>query len=228
MGKPKKKRSKADSVAESIDSFSDERLLRCILSRDEAPDVARRAFEELFSRYCRICLHHNYRMLHSGKRSAKRALAESEDIVQQKFMKLLKLENFDFREVPGRKSGAVVRVFLFRIDHNDCINFIKRSRRMVEFEDPDVERWECALFQAGYGETDVPDEAAVKKEQEEHLAEALETLSPAQKSAVVYWSRGYSYREIADFMGKTQTQIRGYITHGLKNLREQFDRYYER
>jgi len=200
-----------------LDKLSDESLMRIILGRSTDSEAARKALAELYNRYANLCLSHNYRLLHSGKRSASHARATSEDITQQKFLKILKLKSFHFQ----KDISNSVRRFLFTVDHNDCINYMKKkSVKSEENVDPAAfEYWESALFDAQHDPLQEQIEALDHQKQKLVLKKAMATLSTAQFNAVHYWSIGHSYREIAELTGHQETKIRGYIWHGLKKLR---------
>jgi len=199
---------------------SDEELLKEILERETDSAAGRIAFEELYGRYFRKCLLHNYRLLHTRTRSSDQAFRDSEDIAQNKFMKIIKLRNFDFNRDSGQVKNAV-RAFLFRIDHNDCINFLKRIWRSTEMDDPDIESMERLLFESGYQGMENPAAQAEISEQIDSLKEALGDLSELQRHTIYLWIQGYSYREMATMLDKSEDKVRGYIWHGLKKVRKQ-------
>ena len=208
-------------VSGSMSIPTDEELMQAVAERETNPRRARRALEELYNRYARKCLVHNYRLLHSRYRSFERAMAVSEDIMHQKFLKIMGIKRFDIREDAVIHRSA--RSYIFKIDHNECLNYLKRKHHSVEVESAEesFEFWEKALFDAGYGESN-PLDLVESREQIERLNQGMMRLSGSQRDALYFWSQGYSYREIAVLTGKNESRVRGLIWHGLEKLRRFF------
>ena len=112
------------------------------------------------------------------------------DVVQDTFEKLwMKLEEV---------SGLKVKTYLFTSAYHTMIDYIRKEKRYAD-SDP-------AVFH----------EAATDSEHYTGLAEILETavqkLPEDQRSVVMLRDyEGYSYREISDITGLSETQVKVYI-----------------
>lgn len=125
----------------------------------------------------------------------------AEDIVQETFIRLA-------RKWDGAlEVGPQIAAWLYRVAHNEAIDFIRREKRSGELHMRHVqERGESEPPSEGQGESRLSSEAA-------RVAQALEILSERERNLVVlkvYESR--SYKEIAAITGLSEGNV-GYILH---------------
>lgn len=113
----------------------------------------------------------------------------AEDIIQDTFEKLwVKLEEV---------SAAKVKSYLFTSAYHTMIDYIRREKRNVQM-DP-------ALLYEGQDRTSYSDLGEV-------LERAIQNLPEDQKAAVMLRDyEGYSYREIAEITGLSESQVKVYI-----------------
>ena len=113
----------------------------------------------------------------------------AEDIIQDTFEKLwLKLEEV---------SAAKVKSYLFTSAYHTMIDYIRKEKRNV-VTDP-------ALLSEGHGGTSYSDLAEV-------LDRAIQNLPEDQKAVVMLRDyEGYSYREISEITGLSESQVKVYI-----------------
>ncbi len=115
--------------------------------------------------------------------------AMAEDIIQDTFEKLwMKLEEV---------SSAKVKSYLFTSAYHTMIDYIRREKRNVVM-DP-------ALLYEGQDRTSYSDLGEV-------LEQAIQNLPEDQKAVVMLRDyEGYSYREIAEITGLSESQVKVYI-----------------
>jgi RNA polymerase sigma factor (sigma-70 family) len=113
----------------------------------------------------------------------------AEDIIQDTFEKLwLKLEEV---------SAAKVKSYLFTSAYHTMIDYIRKEKRNV-VTDP-------ALLSQGQGGASYSDLAEV-------LDRAIQNLPEDQKAVVMLRDyEGYSYREISEVTGLSESQVKVYI-----------------
>lgn len=123
---------------------------------------------------------------------------ESRDIVQNAFEILwVKHPHVDFTKA---------RAYLFTTAYRNMIDQIRKAKRMDYVEE--IPESGDALHQGQF-------------ELKELLNQALEYLSPIQKSVVLLRDyEGYSYREIGEVTGLNESQVKVYIFRARKNLQE--------
>jgi RNA polymerase sigma-70 factor (ECF subfamily) len=114
----------------------------------------------------------------------------SRDVVQDIFEKLwVKLETV---------SGSKVKTYLFTSAYHTLIDYIRREKRFTG-EDPFLKKNE-------------PSHSSQYSDLREVLEGAIHRLPEDQRSVVMLRDyEGYSYREIAEITGLSETQVKVYI-----------------
>lgn len=108
------------------------------------------------------------------------------------------------------------RTYLYAVMKNKVTDHRRRAgREMVE---PEADEKEKILPEGS------PEEAFLKKEWKNEMAEWIIALPPEQKRALLlYAAEGMSYQEIADKMQKSVLQVKSAIHRARKTLRKRRD-----
>lgn len=162
------------------------------------------AFGELVLRYERDVFNLTYRML--GNRG------EAEDAAQETFLRAYaNLDRYD----PARSF----KTWLLSIASNHCIDRIRRRRlTWLSLEEP------LPPHPALTSDTPGPEEATLDAERSAAVQTLLEDLSPDYRVAVVlrYWY-DYSYAEIAEMLGTTESAIKSRLFRARQALAQQLE-----
>jgi len=162
------------------------------------------AFGELVVRYERDVFNLTYRML--GNRG------EAEDAAQEAFLRAYaNLDRYD----PARSF----KTWLLSIASNHCIDRIRRRRlTWLSLEEP------LPPHPALTSDTPGPEEATLDAERSAAVQALLEDLSPDYRVAVVlrYWY-DYSYAEIAEMLGTTESAIKSRLFRARQALAQQLE-----
>ena len=123
-----------------------------------------------------------------------RNYADSEDITQETFLKLLKSEkHFD--------SEENVKAWLLRVAINLSKDYLKSSWLIKR--------------------TELEENIALKKEKELSLDEAMAKLTPIIRTAVyLHYYMGYSVKETAKLLGISESNVKIRLKRGRDALRE--------
>ncbi|MBV9673939.1 MAG: sigma-70 family RNA polymerase sigma factor, partial [Verrucomicrobia bacterium] len=137
--------------------------------------------------------------------------AEAEDLTQQVFIRVWKSA--------GRyRPTAKFTTWLFRITRNLVFNELRRRRHFVENTSELAEPAECAEKE--------PDQVLLDEELQMAIQEAINSLPPAQRMAIVL--RRYeelSYEEIAKVMNITVPAVKSILFRARTDLRERLAKY---
>ncbi len=124
--------------------------------------------------------------------------ADAEDIVQTTF------------EVLWRNHSTIgfdkARAYLFSVAHHKAIDQLRRIKRIT--------------YTADMPELPVRP-SAERKELKQHIDQALYKLSEVQQSVVLLRDyEGYSYHEIGEMLGLSETQVKVYIFRARQKLQQ--------
>ena len=141
-----------------------------------------------------------------GDRSA------AEDVVATAFLRAYdRIDQFDSR----RPFGP----WFLRIVVNDAMKTVSRMKRQVSLDER-VERAQAVLDNVFTSPLPGPDEEAERGEDRRRVWEAIQTLSPAQRSAIVLrYYLGLDQKGVSDRMGRSLGTIKRYLHEARKNLR---------
>ncbi len=130
------------------------------------------AFGQLVARHQRSAWNAAYRFLGNA--------ADAEDVAQEAFLRILD-------SADRYRPTAAFRTYLYRVVTRLCFDFSRRQRLCRHGQLADV---------AAHGP--LPEDTAVLGERAAAVVEAIDSLRPAQKMAVVLrYYEGLGYREIA-------------------------------
>ncbi len=127
-----------------------------------------------------------------------RDINTANDVVQDTFMRLWQhVQDVDFDRVKS---------YLFRIAHNIMIDYFRKNKRNADFE---LVNKNTYSFVHEYSDI------------KEQLEKAVNTLSQIQKTVVMLRDyEGYSYDEIGEITGLTNSQVKVYIYRARKKLKD--------
>jgi RNA polymerase sigma-70 factor, ECF subfamily len=144
-----------------------------------------------------------------------RGQVDPSDVVQ---IALLKAHEH-FNQYRGT-SGAELAAWLRRILANAMIDALRRVTReplLLQAVEQSSSRLEALLA----ANVSTPSEQAVRQEELECLAQALEQLPEDQRTAVqLQQIQDYSVEEIAKMMARSKTAVGGLLKRGMRRLRE--------
>ena len=116
-----------------------------------------------------------------------------------------------WRALPGFRGECSERTFIFRIAHNRAIAHITRQRLPRADEDQDLEIEDARPN---------PEEALSTEQQGRRLIDAVQSLPVNQRQVVTLMLEGFSYAEIADVLGITETNVGARLTRARQMLRQ--------
>lgn len=182
------------------DILSSEEERDLLAALPDKPDAFRPLYRHYFSR---IFAYVAYRV---GRKQ------DAEDITAEVFMRVVeKIEQFDYR---GEGSFAA---WLFRIAYNRVHQFYRTSQRQefLMLEDiPDIS-----------GNSPLPDEAIIKKEQFARLQDMIASLSPRRQEVISLKFFGeLKNKEIAEILGLDERTIASHLSRGIEDLQEKYQK----
>ena len=116
-----------------------------------------------------------------------------------------------WRAMPRFRGECSERTFVFRIAHNRAIAFITRRQLPQADEESGIE-----IEDAGPN----PEEALSTEQQGKRLMDAVQSLPVNQRQVVTLMLEGFSYAEIADVLGITETNVGARLTRARQMLRQ--------
>lgn len=143
------------------------------------------------------------RDIHAFLRGATRDAETAEDLTQETFMRLL-------REVRAGRTPENVRAWLYAVAANLVTS---RGRRLVV-----AERFKAMLAIRGHGEDPAHD--LVRAERRALVQRGLDQLPVDARTALLLSAHGFSGREIAQLLGRTEGATRSLLTRARIRLRE--------
>jgi len=139
-----------------------------------------------------------------------RDVALSEDIVQEAFVRLA-------IEARAGRAPTNVQAWLYRVSMNGVISGTRRAqvarRRTIPVTIDDVS-------------TESPEAQVVASERHHLMAALLGSASPAARTSLVLAAQGYSSREIARAIGRSDAATRALMCRARSDLRSQLARRY--
>jgi RNA polymerase sigma-70 factor (ECF subfamily) len=171
------------------EAATDELLMRRVARNDLD------AMAELMQRHGQAALNVAYRF--TGDR------AESEDIVQEAFLRLLS-------RAGHYRPSASLRTFLFGIIHNLCIDFYRRKRPVLAESLPRV------------ADADEGPRASLESAERQGIVRAaIDALPPRQRTAIVLKHyEGLSYAEIARVLECSISAVDALLARARQTLKE--------
>ena len=173
--------------------------------KDEAAASAPRLNKSQDAQVESIMAEHEAALLRYAMRLVNSSHA-AQDVVQNVFIKLFK----EFSQ--GSKPSAQIRAWLFRVTHNEAVDYIRRESRFrnmqSRFKDEEDSR-----------EPHDPAPARDKQEKLRMVLDCLDVLSESEKQVVLLrLDEGLSYKEIAMITGRTVGNVGNLLHHSVKKL----------
>jgi RNA polymerase sigma-70 factor (ECF subfamily) len=136
-----------------------------------------------------------------------RSVGDRDDLLQEIAMAL-------WRALPSFRGECSERTFVFRIAHNRCITHLSKRRVNVSLDEAEI---------------DVEDpsanaEASLAEEQEhQRLVVAIRDLPPIHREVLVLALEGMGYREIADVVGISESNVGVRLNRAREKLKESLE-----
>jgi RNA polymerase sigma-70 factor (ECF subfamily) len=143
------------------------------------------------------------RDIHAFLRGATRDAETAEDLTQETFIRLL-------REVRAGRTPDNVRAWLYTVAANLVTS---RGRRLAV-----AERFKAVLAFRGTG--DDPEQDTIRAERRELVQRGLDRLPVDARTALLLSAHGFSGREIARLLGRSEGATRSLLTRARIRLRE--------
>ena len=130
---------------------------------------------------------------------------KASEIVQESFLKLLKMED------PSKIEGKEL-AWLFRVSRNRALDRLKKEKPM-------------SLFKPGQDipfESESAEEKMAKDQEKSRAADILKVLNPTQKEVVrLKFQEELSYKEISEITGHSVSHVGVILHEAIKKLRSQ-------
>jgi RNA polymerase sigma-70 factor (ECF subfamily) len=168
------------------------------------------AFDNLVTRYSRDVYGLAFRVVGDAD--------EAGDITQETFLAAL-------RSIRSFRGDADLKTWLFRITINQSRNrfrwWKRRNRDKTVSLDEPIADSETALSETIAGNSETPEENALRRERQRRLSDALKTLPESYREAVVLCDvEGFSYEEIAETLELNIGTVKSRIARGREELRK--------
>lgn len=159
------------------------------------------AFEELLLKYERQIFNHAYRLTMNA--------GDAEDLTQETFLRL-----YDRRETLIPEKGA--KNWLYAVAANAAYDLFRKRKRANEVSADDGDEPETNPAYSPY----------YRIERAEDIENALGALKPAYRSALIlFYKEGFSYEEIAEFLGLPVNTVKTHIRRGKEALKSLLSDY---
>ena len=132
----------------------------------------------------------------------------AQDVVQNVFIKLAK----GWKD--GAKPNGKLKGWLYRVTHNEAVDFIRRESRLRVLHDKHAEERKI----------DCPDGVhcpAEPDDRKEKVLKELKTLHPREQRVIILrLEQGLSYGEIAKITGRSLGNVGNILHHAVRKLGE--------
>lgn len=130
--------------------------------------------------------------------------ADRDDLLQEIAMGL-------WLALPTFRAECSERTFLFRIAHNRCISHLTRRRPQLSLEELDADPED---------QRPGPDAGISHQQQTDRLREAVRRLPLGYRQVIVLLLEDLDYRQIAEVLGITETNVGARLTRARGLLRQ--------
>jgi RNA polymerase sigma-70 factor (ECF subfamily) len=194
-----------ETAAPQVDVDSDGALARRAAAGDEV------AFEALVKKFGGPLLNYCRRMVGDA--------TVAEDLAQETFVKF-------YLGLPGFDPSRPVSPFLYRIAHNHCLDWLRKKKvPTVALVWEDENGGEARVADAPDSSL-APDELLERREVEQAVDEALASLPPVYRGALIMRHReGLSYEEIAAALDMPLGTVKARIHRGREKLQQKLAKF---
>ncbi len=147
------------------------------------------------------------RELYSFAYGATRSAEAAEDVVEEAFLRLI-------QESTQGHAPSNTRAWLYRVCSNLVVSRVRRRNVAERF----------LPFLVRHGTVEGPEREYLRRDEERQLAAALARLSPLERTALILASRGFSGREVAATIGKSEMATRTLMCRARLKLRARLER----
>lgn len=165
------------------------------------------AFDVLYRRNCDWAINLAFKFL--GNRD------DAWDVAQEAFLKVIANRN-------RWKPAAKFQTWFRRIVTNLSLKRGRSQNQVSPFSEFEDEESELLGGEKG-AVVESPEATLLAVEQEEQLQRALERLPERQREALLLWSQGASYRQIAQHLGCSLSAVETLIHRAKRKLHKLFD-----
>jgi RNA polymerase sigma factor (sigma-70 family) len=131
----------------------------------------------------------------------------AQDVVQNAFIKLFK--NWDGHSQPSAK----LKSWLFRVTHNEAVDFIRRESRLKVLHEKHAEERPAAVCSDG---VHCP---ASHEEKKGAVLRHLKRLHPREQQVVLLrLEQGLSYQQISEITGRSEGNVGNILHHAVRKL----------
>jgi RNA polymerase sigma-70 factor (ECF subfamily) len=188
-------------------SMNDKELIQKIAAKDHG------AFKALVDRYQSLVINTCYNLLGSRQ--------DAEDVAQEVFFQV-------YKSAKKFRQEAKLSTWLYRIAVNRSLNLIRDKKQSGWLKSLssllEGERQRVADVPAS--DSDRPDMALEKKEQNVMVQKAIDSLPEKQKTAfVLHKYEGLSYQEIAEILHRSLSSVESLIHRAKSNLQRKLIHY---
>jgi len=184
----------------SMKDLSDEELVEKIRSEDNE------LYAEIVRRYQQK-LYHYLRYLTNRP-------SEAEDLLQNVFIKA-------YRNLFGFDTKKKFSSWIYRIAHNEGVNFVKKTTRKKQVSLENLEK----IGFSPESEDDSIEDAFAREEIREKVKECLDELEAKYREPLVlYYFEDKSYREISDILRVPAKTVGTFIFRGKRILKTIFEK----
>jgi RNA polymerase sigma-70 factor (ECF subfamily) len=133
-----------------------------------------------------------------------RARGEQDDLFQEIMIAI-------WTALPGYRGDCSERTYVYRIAHNRAISYLSRRRPVAADLDEDADL---------PAPVPTPEQALSRDEEAQRLADAVARLPVGHREVVALALEGLGYREIADVLGISESNVGARLTRARAQLRE--------
>jgi RNA polymerase sigma-70 factor (ECF subfamily) len=130
------------------------------------------------------------------------------DVVQHAFLRLCDQEE---RELRGREAA-----WLYRVCRNRALDWLRQAGRLQSFDDSE----ELAFERSSLSAASDPALLAERGELSDVLRSLVARLPLLYREPLQLWSQGWTYREIAEVVERTEGNVRVLVHRAVKAIKE--------
>jgi RNA polymerase sigma-70 factor (ECF subfamily) len=119
-----------------------------------------------------------------------------------------------WRALPSFRGDCSERTFVFRIAHNRCITHLSKRRITVSFEESEIDVEDPSA---------TAETAFAEEQKRQRLLAAIRELPAIHREVLVLALEGMEYREIADVVGISESNVGVRLNRARERLKRQLE-----